>query len=244
MMKVGKMRKLWDLRRTDFLLAMIALTAVLVMPTLQALALAVVASLAILIWRASEPRLSFMGRAPGGLESVDLQSAPEAAVPGLLIVRPDEMLFFANVTSVRDRILKAAEDAEPSPSVVLVDLGLTPEADIPVVEALEDLHGRLAADGIELWLCRVRPSVRALLDRGGVLEHIGVDHIHPREIEGIVAFVARMPGALDREAILSDLLAFVRERRARPGTSAAAIELMDALEQRIASELRVTGRGS
>ena len=46
MMKVGKMRQLWELRRADFWLAMIALVGVLVVPTLQALGIAVVASLA------------------------------------------------------------------------------------------------------------------------------------------------------------------------------------------------------
>ena len=73
MMKVGKMRRLWDLRRADFWLAMIALVGVLVVPTLQALGIAVVASLGVLIWRASEPRLTFLGRASGGLEPLDLR---------------------------------------------------------------------------------------------------------------------------------------------------------------------------
>ena len=236
MMKVGKMRQLWDLRRVDFWLAMIALVAVLLMPTLQALSIAVLASLAVLVWRVSEPRLTLLGRAKGGLESVDLRTAPESAVPGLLIVRPDEMLFFANVASVRDGILAAAE-TEPRPSVVLLDLGLTPEVDVPVVEALDDLHGRLAADGIELWLSRLRPAARELLARAGTLDRIGVESIYPREIEGIMTFVTRMSEADDREAVLNDLLVFVRERRARPGTSAAAAEILEAIEVRVEIEL-------
>ena len=103
MMKVGKMRQLWRLRRLDFWLASIALAGVLVMPTLAALAIAVAVSLGMLVWRASQPRLTFLGRARGGLEQVDLRSEPDAVIPGLLIVRPDEMLFFANVASVRER---------------------------------------------------------------------------------------------------------------------------------------------
>ena len=102
MMKVAKMRQLWRLRRVDFWLALIALVGVLVMPTLPALGIAVVVSLGMLVWRASQARLTFLGRARGGLEPVDLRTVPDAAIPGLLIVRPDEMLFFANVASVRD----------------------------------------------------------------------------------------------------------------------------------------------
>ncbi len=111
MMKVGKMHRLWDLRRADFWLAMVALVGVLVVPTLQALGIAVFASLGVLVWRASEPRLTFLGRASGGLEPLDLRTAPESAVPGLVIVRPDEMLFFANAAAIRDSILEEVSEA-------------------------------------------------------------------------------------------------------------------------------------
>ncbi len=237
MMKVGKLRRLWQLRRIDFWLAMIALLGVLVMPTLEALAIAVVASLGVLVWRASEGRLTFLGRASGGLEPVDLQTEPDAAIPGLFIVRPDEMLFFANVASVRDAILEAAADTEPRPTVVLLDLSLTPEVDLPVVEALEDLHQRLAADGIELWLSHLRPHARDLLDRAGTVAKIGASGIHARVIDGILAFVLRMPDAGERVAVLTDLLAYIRERATKPGTSTAGVETLNALEQRLAAEL-------
>ena len=244
MMKVDKLRRLWKLRRIDFWLAMIALIGVLVIPTLEALGLAVVASLGVLVWRASEGRMTLLGRASGGLEPVDLRSAPEAAIPGLLIVRPDEMLFFANVAGVRDGILAVAADTEPRPTVVLLDLSLTPEVDVPVVEALEDLHGRLAADGMELWLADLRPDATDLLDRAGTLAAVGATRIYPRVVDGILAFALRMPDARERVAVLTDLLAYIRERAAQPGTSAAGVETLNALEQRLAAELAAVGGAS
>ncbi len=177
------------------------------------------------------------------MEPANLDLTPDAAVPGLLIVRPDEMLFFANVTSVRDAILASAA-LEPRPDVVLLDLSLAQEVDVPVVEALDELHARLAAGGTELWLCHLRPDARDLLTRSGVLATIGVDHLHPRVMEGILAFALRMPETQERVAVLADLLAFIRERRARPGTSAAGMELLDALEHRLSTELaNVTAPG-
>jgi high affinity sulfate transporter 1 len=241
MMKVGKLRRLWELRRIDFWLAMIALAGVLVVPTLEALGIAVVASLAVLVWRASEGRVTFLGRAVGGLEPVDLEAAPEAAIPGLIIVRPDEMLFFANVASVRDGIMQTVETAEPRPAVVLLDLSLTPEVDVPVVEALEDLHQRLAADGIELWLAYLRPDAKDLLERAGVLATIGDARVHARVVDAILAFLLRLPGADERVAVLTDLLAYIRDRAAQPGTSAAGVETLAALEQRLAAELAAAG---
>ncbi len=206
MMKVAKMRQLWQLRRVDFWLALIALVGVLVVPTLEALGIAVVASLGILVWRASEGRLTFLGRATGGLEPVDLQAEPDAAIPGLLIVRPDEMLFFANVASVRDGIIAAAESTEPPPVVVLLDLSLSPDVDVPVVEAVDSLREQLAADGIELWLCHLRPDAMDLLDRAGTLDRVGASRVYPRVVDGVLAYVLaaarcrRAGGRADRPA--------------------------------------------
>jgi sulfate permease, SulP family len=237
MMKVGKMRRLWELRRVDFWLAMIALVGVLCVETLVALGLAVVVSLGLMIWRTSEARLTFLGRARGGLEPVDLWAEPNAVIPGLLIARPDEMLFFANASSVRDAVVRAAVETQPRPTVVLLDLSLTPELDVPAAEALESLHRRLAADGIELWLCYVRPAAGELLERAGALAIIGPDRVHPRVVDGILAFALGTPEARDRIAVLVDLLAYLRERRAQPGTSAEGIELLTVLEERLAREL-------
>jgi sulfate permease, SulP family len=241
MMKVGKLRRLWDLRRADFWLAMIALAGVLVVDTLIALGVAVAVSLGLVVWRASEARLTFLGRPKGDFEPVYLGTDPTAGIPGLLIVRPDEMLFFANASSVREAIARAAAEADPRPTVVLLDLSLTPEVDIPAVEALESLHRRLASRGITLWLSHVRPAVRELLDRSGTLEAIGPDAVRPRVIEGIVAFLRTTPEASDRAAAMTDLLGYIRERRARPGTSAASVELLTALERRLELELSVAG---
>jgi MFS superfamily sulfate permease-like transporter len=237
MMKVGKMRRLWELRRADFWLAMIALVGVLCVETLVALGLAVVVSLGLMIWRTSEARLTFLGRARGGLEPVDLRADPGAVIPGLLIARPDEMLFFANASSVRDAVIRAAAEAQPPPTVVLLDLSLTPELDVPAAEALESLHRRLAADETELWLCYVRPAVLELLERAGVLAVIGPGHVHPRVVDGVLAFLLGTPEARDRVAVLTDLLAYLRERRGQPGTSAEGIELLAVLEDRLAREL-------
>jgi hypothetical protein len=160
------------------------------------------------------------------------------------------MLFFANVATVRDAIMQAVADADPSPTVILLDLGLTPEVDVPVVEALEHLQQRLAADGIELWLSDLRPDAQDLLDRAGALAAIGPDRIYPRVIDGILAFALRTPGADERLAALMDLLAFIRERKARPGESAEGAELLTTLEERLSLELaaaggaRVSGGGS
>ena len=63
------------------------------------------ASLAFVIYRSSRPHLSSLGRVPGveGAYS-DLARHPEnAPVPGVLIVRLDAPMYYANALTVRDR---------------------------------------------------------------------------------------------------------------------------------------------
>ncbi len=237
MMKFDKMRRLRELRPVDFWLAIIALVGVLVMPTLPALGLAVAASLSVAVWRASEARLTYLGRTSGSLEPAELRTEPAAAIPGLLIVRPDEMLFFVNATGIRDGLLAAAAEAEPPVRVLLLDLSLTPDADMPVVEMLESLHRRLATAGVELWLCFVRPTVRDVLDRSGALAVIGPEHVYERLMDGILAFARGTPQAGERRDEMEDLVAYLQQRLAQPGTSAAGAALLQALAIRLEEEL-------
>ena len=179
----------------------------------------------------------FLDRTANGLEPIDVRKAPVESIHGMLIVRPDEMLFFANASSIRDEIARAAAEASPHAGVVLLDLSLTPEVDVPSVEALEQLHGRLAEEGVELWLCRLRPAVRELLERAGTLAIIGADHVYLRPIDGVLAYILTSAETEDRSAVLNELMTWVRERRAIPGTTAVGLDLLSSLEERFALEL-------
>jgi sulfate permease, SulP family len=80
--------------------------------------------------------------------------------PGLLAIRPEGRLFFANARRVVDRIAAIAADKRPAPRVVLLDLSAVNDLEMTALERLadlaEDLHGR----GMALWVAA--PSQRPL----------------------------------------------------------------------------------
>ncbi len=76
------------------------------------------------IWRAAEARLELLGQTPSGLDVVALTK--ESAPPGLLVVRPEQMIFFVNASEIRDAVTAAVGSSDPRPGVVLLDLRLTP----------------------------------------------------------------------------------------------------------------------
>jgi high affinity sulfate transporter 1 len=209
MFKWREFLRLYRLRRTDFLLALVAFLGVLTFAeALWALLLAVVLSLLALVWRTSQGRMTELGLAPGNLAFEEV-GAGSAAVPigGLLIFAPEESLFFANADTVRVHIAnRLAASLEPV-SGVLLDLELTNELDVPSADMLKELHDDLAAAGVKLQLARVRPAVRDLLDRTGVTAAIGEERIYSRVLEGVLMHLSA--AGTDEKAFLglsSDLL--------------------------------------
>lgn len=205
MMKVGELRRLYTLRRTDFVLALVALFGVLTFEVLPGLVIAVIASLLALVLRASKARFSILGRVPGRLEFSDVKRHVEnLSMPGLLVVRPDQYIFFANAATLRQEIVSLASESEPPLKTVLLDLEETNELDVPAVDMLHELNEEFARRGIHLELSNVHGEVRDLLERSGVAAEIGAEHIHARTLEGILAHMAEQ-GIAER-ALFADAL--------------------------------------
>jgi MFS superfamily sulfate permease-like transporter len=70
----------------------------------------VVIALLLLVYRASRPQISMLGADPGatGVFADLRRHRGIVPVPGVLIVRPDAPLFYANAELVRDAIEQAA----------------------------------------------------------------------------------------------------------------------------------------
>ena len=197
MMKVGELRRLARLRRSDFVPGMVALFGVLVFDVLRGLLIAVVASIGMVIWRASQPKLSVLGRKLETLQFAEIgREDATLAIPGLLIMRPEEGIFFANAAPLHEEIVRRVRSADTPPVALLLDLQSTTDLDIPGADMIGELNDVLARDGITLHLCHLHEQARALLDHSGVTDRIGLQHIHPRVIAGVVSFL-QSTGSMD-----------------------------------------------
>jgi SulP family sulfate permease len=187
MMDVREVRRLYRMRRADFLGAMVALVGVLALDVLPGLLVAVGLSLFLTVYRASVPRLSELGRTPGTLAFSDLRHTPRPlTVPGMLILRPNEGIFFANATSLRDEIIERLRRVPRRPQVVLLDLEVTADLDVPGTDMLADLHDDLKQRGVTLLLARVMSPTRRMLDRTGVTAKVGDANLHAQVLDAVV----------------------------------------------------------
>jgi len=134
LVNLAPLRRIRSVRQRDFWLGLVALGGVLV---------AVLISLLVLLHELDHPHI------------VAGQSAP-----GLLVVRPEGRLFFANARRVVDQIGAIVVDQQPPPRVVLLDLTVVPDLEITALDRLADLAEDLHGQGMILWAAA--PSQRPL----------------------------------------------------------------------------------
>lgn len=206
MVKVKAIRRLYQLNRFDFALAIVAMLGVLTFEALEGLLIAVILSLLALVWRASQSKLSVLGREPGRFVFSDTRRHPEnRTIPGLLILRPDEGLFFANADALRSEIVAQVDDAQPQLRVVLLDLEMSNQLDVPSMDMLLELKKEMDNRDTELWLSRLHGPVRDALDRSGYLQQIGPDKIHRRGLDSIMEYLTQVaPDELKDFDLMSD----------------------------------------
>ncbi|MFE8595926.1 SulP family inorganic anion transporter [Archangium violaceum] len=206
MMEVGELRRLFRMRRADFLVAMTALLGVLVFDVLPGLLLAVGLSLFLTLYRASLPRLSELGRAAGTLDFVDIRHQPSARpLPGLMVLRPNEGIFFANAESLREEILERIRRNPRPVKSLLLDLEVTTDLDVPGADMLADLHEDLENLGVTLLLARALAPTQRMMEHTGVLEKVGREHLYPHVLGGVVDYLARhSPQARDERELFHD----------------------------------------
>lgn len=150
----------------DAWLAVAAAAGVLLFGVLFGMLLAVGFSVLLALRRFAEPAWSELGRLPGSHDFLDLARHPEARrVPGVLVVRPEEPVFFANAEAIFQQVRTLAQTGEIR--MVVLSMEASDDLDTTSVEALSELQDYLDARGQTLLLARVKDGPRAALQRAG-----------------------------------------------------------------------------
>ena len=167
--------RMWRVSRLDFYAAAIALGAVLLLGILQGILLAALASILLLLMRASRPHVAFLGRVPGTNSYSDVDRHPEnEPLPGVIAFRPEASLIYVNAESVLESALNRLRAAgPPAIHLVICDLSAAPFLDLAGSRMLHDLHSELVSRGIALRIVGAHGSVRDLLRAEGIDENVG-----------------------------------------------------------------------
>ena len=190
----AEFRRYYRQRTTDFVLAVTALVGVLTTSVMTGLAIAVLLSVVMLLYRASRPYIAILGKRASGEYGDMGRHADAQPIPGLVVLRLDAPLYFFNANVARTQILTQTA-VDPPPQAILLDLGASADLDIGTSDMLRDLSSDLRRSNIDLLFAQVRGSVRQRMRKTGLFDHIGEDHIFLSVDAAVQSFLSRPPAA-------------------------------------------------
>jgi SulP family sulfate permease len=196
LMRVGEMRGFYRLVPREFWLGLITLAGVIVFDVLAGLIIGVLLSLVLFIARASRPRVSVLGENPAVPGTyLDLDRHPEAhATEGVLVVKADAPIFYANAQAVRDSIDDLVGKANDPVRAVVLDLDTNDDIDITTADQLVKLRHSLDGRATTLCLAHVHAPTVDIAQRAGLIRSPASDHLFPT----VAAAVAWASDAQDR----------------------------------------------
>jgi MFS superfamily sulfate permease-like transporter len=187
--KPGYLRDVLAQTRSEFAIAMIVVAAELTLGVLHGIALGVVLSLLLLIYRSSHPHGAVLGQVPGTEAYRNVERHHDAVTfPGLLIWRPGGDLWFASIGHLGDGLKAELAASQPPAKHVLVDAEAVNFIDVSACDALVNLIRDLRSHGITIAVARVRDHVRERMRLGGVEAIVGSSNFYERVTDGVRAW--------------------------------------------------------
>ncbi|WP_336491756.1 SulP family inorganic anion transporter [Methylobacterium nigriterrae] len=185
----GYLRTLFVRNRWEFVISLIVIAGELTLGVLQGVALGVVLSLLLLIYRTSHPDVAVLGQLPGTEAYRSVQRHPEAVTfPGLLIWRAGGDLFFASIGHFNDELKAALAASRPPTKHVLLDAGSVNLLDTSACDALLKCILQLQRQGMTFAFARVRDNVKERMRLGGIEAAVGPVHFYERVTDGVRAW--------------------------------------------------------
>jgi sulfate permease, SulP family len=222
LLDVPDWKRLLQLSRLEFGIALATLLATLAIRLELAILLGTLLSLAAYLWRTARPAMRTMGfdtpATPGRSEGAD-RSAPARRVPNdagrpfviaddnpnalpecpqLKLLRMEGSVYFGATQHVGERL--HAMRAEPQPQKHLLVMAKSMNfIDLAGDELWRDELRARRRSGGDLYFHRPRPPVMELWEKSGFLDEMGRDHVFPDKYIAIATIVPKLdPGICAR----------------------------------------------
>jgi high affinity sulfate transporter 1 len=169
----AEFRAIRNVRTMEFRWALIACVGVLVFGTLKGIVVAIIVSMIGLASQVAHPRVSVIGRKRGAdvLRPLSPEHPDDETFEGLLILRPEGRLFFANAQNVSEQILALVTQYKPR--VLALDMSRVPDIEYSALQALMEGEQRATEHGAVVWLAGLNPGVLEVVRHAGLDQRLG-----------------------------------------------------------------------
>jgi MFS superfamily sulfate permease-like transporter len=96
--------------------------------------------------------------------------------PGLLLLRPEGRIFFANAEHIAHEIRLRVQEAHPK--VVALDMRAVFDLEYTALKMLVQAEMKSREDGIRIWLVGMNPEVLAMIQRSSLGKTLGRQGMH------------------------------------------------------------------
>ena len=151
----------WHYDRADAISLILTFLGVIFLGVEEGIVIGVVLSLAVVVWRSSRPHMAVVGRVPGTEHFRNVDRFDVELVNGLIALRVDESLYFANAQVLEDKIESLVAESTGTRAVLLI-MSAVNQLDSTALGMLDELEKNLQAKGIHLQFAEVKGPV---LDR-------------------------------------------------------------------------------
>jgi len=161
------------IRTIEFRWVIAACIGVMVLGTLKGILVAVLLSMASLLYQANNPPLHVLGRKRGTnvFRPHTAEHPEDETWPGLVIARTEGRMYFGNAPVIGEK-LRAMIEAQ-RPKVVVFDCGAIPDFEYTALNMLIEAEARLRDEGVELWLAALNPEALELVRRTPLADRLG-----------------------------------------------------------------------
>jgi high affinity sulfate transporter 1 len=173
LIKPAEFRNILRVRTMEFRWALVACLGVLVFGTLKGIVVAIIVSMIGLSSQVASPRVYVIGRKRGAdvLRPLSPAHPDDETFEGLLILRPEGRLFFANAQSVADQVNELM--AQHQPRVVVLDMSRVPDLEYSALQMLMEGEKRASERGAVFWLAALNPGVLEVARNAGLDRQLG-----------------------------------------------------------------------
>lgn len=185
------------IRRMEFSWALVACLGVLFFGTLKGIVVAIIISLIGLLSQTANPPVYVIGRKRGAdvLRPLSPDNPDDEIFEGLLIVRPEGRIYFANAQNIAEKINALVDQYKPR--VVTLDMSRVPDFEYSALQMLLEGERRTTEQGMTLWLAALNPGVLKVVRQSGLAERLGRERLLFNAREAIERFQALQAEAGD-----------------------------------------------
>jgi high affinity sulfate transporter 1 len=173
----GEFLSIRKVRHMEFRWALAAFAGVLIFGTLKGIVVAIIVSMISLASQAAHPKVYVIGRKRGEdvLRPVSPAHPDDETFDGLLILRPEGRLFFANAQQVADQVRQLISQHQPQ--VVALDMSRVFDIEYSALQMLIEGEQRASKEGVTVWLTGLNPGVLEGVRSSGLADRLGKERL-------------------------------------------------------------------